>query len=87
MPTLNWIGKEAVANHHQQVPFHLLKDRPDLACGEPGDGNLIVQGDNLVALNALLARYTHGPGIDRTHRDDPWLQHFLLSSGQTGDLL
>jgi len=26
MPTLNWIGKEAVVNHHQQVPFHLLKD-------------------------------------------------------------
>ena len=52
MPTLNWIGKEAVVNHHQQVPFHLLKDVPDLACGEPGDGNLIVQGDNLVALKA-----------------------------------
>lgn len=57
MPTLNWIGKEAVVNHHQQVPFHLLKDVPDLACGEPGDGNLIVQGDNLVALKALLPYY------------------------------
>jgi adenine-specific DNA-methyltransferase len=57
MPTLNWIGKEAVVNHHQQVPFHLLKDVPDLACGRPGDGNLIVQGDNLVALKALLPYY------------------------------
>ena len=57
MPTLNWIGKEAVVNHHRQVPFHLLKDVPDLACGEPGDGNLIVQGDNLVALKALLPYY------------------------------
>jgi len=57
MPTLNWIGKEAVVNHHLQVPFHLLKDVPDLACGEPGDGNLIVQGDNLVALKALLPYY------------------------------
>ena len=28
MPTLNWIGKKAVVNHHQQVPFHLLKDVP-----------------------------------------------------------
>lgn len=54
MPTLNWIGKDAVVNHHHQVPFHLLKDVPDLACGEPGDGNLIVEGDNLVALKALL---------------------------------
>ena len=57
MPTLNWIGKEAVVNHHQQVPFRLLKDVPDLACGHPGDGNLIVQGDNLVALKALLPYY------------------------------
>ena len=57
MPTLNWIGKEAVVNHHLKVPFRLLKDVPDRACGEPGDGNLIVQGDNLVALKALLPYY------------------------------
>jgi site-specific DNA-methyltransferase (adenine-specific)/adenine-specific DNA-methyltransferase len=57
MPTLNWIGKEAVVNHHLKVPFHLLKDVPELACGKPGDGNLIVEGDNLVALKALLPYY------------------------------
>jgi DNA modification methylase len=57
MPTLNWIGKDAVVNHHLHVPFQLLKDVPALACGEPGDGNLIVQGDNLVALKALLPYY------------------------------
>jgi len=57
MPTLNWIGKEAVVNHHHQVPFHLLKDVPELSCGDPGTGNLIVQGDNLVALKALLPYY------------------------------
>jgi hypothetical protein len=52
MPTLNWIGKEAVVNHHHQVPFHLLKDVPELSVSDPGSGNLIVQGDNLVALKA-----------------------------------
>jgi hypothetical protein len=57
MPTLNWIGKEAVVNHHHQVPFHLLKDVPELSVGDPGSGNLIVQGDNLVALKALLPYY------------------------------
>lgn len=57
MPTLNWIGKDAVVNHHHRVPFHLLKDVPELGCGEPGEGNLIVQGDNLVALKALLPYY------------------------------
>jgi adenine-specific DNA-methyltransferase len=57
MPTLNWIGKDAVVNHHHKVPFHLLKDVPDLSVGDPGSGNLIVQGDNLVALKALLPYY------------------------------
>ena len=57
MPTLNWIGKEAVVNHNLKVPFHLLRDVPDLSCGEPGEGNLIVEGDNLVALKALLPYY------------------------------
>lgn len=44
-------------NHHHAVPFHLLRDVPALACGEPGTGNLIVQGDNLVALKALQPYY------------------------------
>jgi adenine-specific DNA-methyltransferase len=57
MPTLNWIGKQAVVNHHREVPFHLLKDVPELSCGEPGSGNLIVEGDNLIALKALLPYY------------------------------
>lgn len=57
MPTLNWIGKDAVINHHLDVPFHLLKDVPDLGCGDPGSGNLIVEGDNLLALKALLPYY------------------------------
>lgn len=57
MPTLNWIGKKAVENHHRQVPFHLLKDVPELSVGEPGTGNLIVEGDNLLALKALLPYY------------------------------
>jgi hypothetical protein len=56
MPTLNWIGKDAVANHHLQVPFHLLRDVPELACGEPGSGNLIVERDKLVALKATSFR-------------------------------
>jgi adenine-specific DNA-methyltransferase len=57
MPTLNWIGKKAVENHHRQVPFHLLKDVPELSVGDPGSGNLIVEGDNLLALKALLPYY------------------------------
>lgn len=57
MPTLNWIGRKAVENHHRQVPFHLLKDEPELSVGDPGSGNLLVEGDNLLALKALLPYY------------------------------
>jgi len=57
MPTLDWIGKKAVVNHHSEVPFHLLKEVPDLSVGEPGSGKLLVEGDNLVALKALLPYY------------------------------
>lgn len=57
MPTLNWIGKAAVEKHHKEVPFRLLEPVSELSCGDPDRGNLIVQGDNLHALKALLPRY------------------------------
>ncbi len=57
MPVLNWIGKEAVVKHHKEVPFRLLETVPELSCGDAESGNLIVEGDNLHALKALLPRY------------------------------
>lgn len=57
MPTLNWIGKEAVVKHHKEVPYRLLEPVSKLSCGDANSGNLIVQGDNLHALKALLPRY------------------------------
>lgn len=57
MPELNWIGKAAVVTHHKDVPFRLLEPDADLSCGDPQSGNLIVEGDNLHALKALLPRY------------------------------
>jgi len=57
MPTLDWIGKKAVLNHHREVPFHLLKEVPELSAGEADSGNLLVEGDNLLALKALLPYY------------------------------
>jgi adenine-specific DNA-methyltransferase len=56
MPTLNWIGKDAVVNHHKEVPFHLLRANPKLSVGADS-ANLLVQGDNLLALKALLPHY------------------------------
>jgi len=57
MPKLDWIGKKAVVNHHREVPFHLLRSNDELSVGDPGSGNLLVQGDNLLALKALLPYY------------------------------
>jgi adenine-specific DNA-methyltransferase len=57
MPTLTWRGKDAVLNHHLAVPYHVLKCDAEKSAGEAGSGNLIVEGDNLVALKALLPYY------------------------------
>ena len=55
MPTLNWIGKDKVINHHLDVPFHTLDKR--YTVGDSDSGNKIINGDNLVALKALLPEY------------------------------
>lgn len=57
MPTIDWIGKKAVLNHHREVPYHLLRSDNNLSVDEPGTGNLLVQGDNLISLKALLPYY------------------------------
>ncbi len=62
MPTLEWIGKNRVINHHQQVPFRILErqysyDENGRHDDDNGSGNMIIHGDNLEALKALLPRY------------------------------
>ena len=55
MPILNWIGKDKLINHHQQVPYRVLE--PQYTYGQTDGGNMIIHGDNLDALKALLPRY------------------------------
>ncbi len=57
MPTLDWLGKQAVVNHHREVPTRLLHCSSELSFGDPDAGNLLVEGDNLEALKALLPYY------------------------------
>jgi adenine-specific DNA-methyltransferase len=57
MPTLDWIGKKAVVNHHREVPYRLLHCDKSKSVGDPDAGNLLVYGDNLDALKALLPYY------------------------------
>lgn len=57
MPSLDWIGKQAVVNHHRKVPYRLVHCDKTLSAGDPDSGNLLVQGDNLEALQALRPYY------------------------------
>jgi adenine-specific DNA-methyltransferase len=58
MPELFFKGKEFVYNHHLAVPHRPLVPRPERSIGKPAlDGNLIIHGDNLHALKALLPLY------------------------------
>lgn len=58
MPELQFKGKEFVYNHHLTVPFRPLEMQADKSVGAARlDGNLIVHGDNLHALKALLPMY------------------------------
>ena len=62
MPTLEWIGKEKVVNHHLDVPYRVLErqysfDENGQHEADNGSENMIIRGDNLEALKALLPRY------------------------------
>jgi adenine-specific DNA-methyltransferase len=75
MPTLEFKGKQFVYSHHLSVPFRELK--VDAAKSLPAEGqkpslddNLIIHGDNLEALKALLP--THAGKIDCIFIDPPY---------------
>ena len=71
MSELNFKGKEFVYNHHLSVPFRPLVMHAEKGIGEPSlDGNLIVHGDNLHALKALLPLY--GGKVDCIFIDPPY---------------
>ena len=62
MPTLEWIGKDKVINHHLDVPYRVLErkysyDENGQHEEDNGSENMIIHGDNLDALKALLPRY------------------------------
>jgi adenine-specific DNA-methyltransferase len=71
MPELQFKGKEFVYNHHLTVPFRSLEMHPEKGIGAPRlDGNLIIHGDNLNALKALLPMYAGK--IDCIYIDPPY---------------
>jgi adenine-specific DNA-methyltransferase len=58
MPTLQFKGKNIIWNHHLAVPYHTLDEVPELHYQpEKANGNMIIEGDNLIALKALLPQF------------------------------
>ena len=58
MPTLEFKGKQHIYAHHLTVPYRPLVTHDDRSLNPGGaDDNLIIHGDNLYALKALLPRY------------------------------
>src|SRR5690554_2639062 len=59
MPTLHFKGKTFVQNHHLAVKYHQLVPKKELSLTDKVSlhDNLIIQGDNLKALKALLPTY------------------------------
>ena len=60
MPTLEWMGKSKVVAYHRQVPYRVLERIPEKSVLDSHGsdcGNMIIHGDNLEALKALLPEY------------------------------
>ena len=75
MPVLQFKGKTAIENYHHTVAHHTLEFDAKLSVLEKGEkpsleGNLIIEGDNLLALKALLP--THAAKIKCIYIDPPY---------------
>ena len=74
MPQLTWMGKDKVKNHHHHVPFHLLDKLYDFQADETKPSNrrdnLLIHGDNLLALKSLLPEF--GGRVNCIYIDPPY---------------
>ncbi|WP_404418994.1 site-specific DNA-methyltransferase [Brevundimonas vesicularis] len=57
MPILSWLTRDDDLKTAGRAPYRLLKEEPSLGYGDADTGNLLIQGDNLEALKALLPFY------------------------------
>lgn len=57
MPILDWLNKDETVKTARRVPYRLLQGVKSLSYGDPNSENMLIQGDNLDALKALLPLY------------------------------
>ena len=95
MPTLYWLTRDEDLRTASHVPYRLLEEAPNLSAGEPDAGNMLIQGDNLEALKALLPFYAgrvkciyidppYNTGKDLVYKDKfaGSAEEYLLESNQ-----
>ena len=74
MPTLSWLGKKKIVNHHLDVPFHVLdkkyKFESKVECKNNSTDNRIIHGDNLAVLKSLLPEFEGK--VDCIYIDPPY---------------
>src|SRR5258706_5051592 len=57
MPTLQWLTRDNDLSPAEKIPYRLLEEVSDLGAGDRESGSMLIQGDNLDALKALLPFY------------------------------
>jgi len=55
MPYIDWLGKDDVVHHHKEIAYKTI-DCQDVV-GDVESENMIIKGDNLLALKSLLPYY------------------------------
>ena len=74
MPELIWQGKKEIKQHHLDVPFHVLKEQYDFQADsempENRRDNILIHGDNLLALKSLLPKF--GGRVNCIYIDPPY---------------
>lgn len=70
MPILNWLNRDENISQERNTPCGLLKENLELSRGTRNTENMLIQGDNLAALKALLP--SHAGKIKCIFIDPPY---------------
>jgi len=68
MPYIDWLGKDDVVNHHKNIPYKTISCKEEI--GDENSENMIIKGDNLLALKSLLPYYANS--VKMIYIDPPY---------------
>lgn len=68
MAYIDWLGKKDVVHHHKKIPYKTIECQEEI--GEKNTQNMIIKGDNLLALKSLLPYYASS--IKMIYIDPPY---------------